>query len=89
MKTMQMWAISSLQRNGFQKCAVTVCFRRIRVGARGNRNKIFADTNKSGYVWTGPQTTSHLLALLCDYTTPFKVTVTQAKCDISNSLRIS
>ena len=30
-------------------CSYTVCFHRISVGARRNRNKMFAGTNESGY----------------------------------------
>ncbi len=30
-------------------------FRRIRVDAKRNRNKMLADTNESGYVWTEPK----------------------------------
>ena len=35
-------------------CGYRMRFRRIRVDAKRNRNKMFADTNESGYVWTGP-----------------------------------
>ena len=30
-------------------------FHQIRIDAKRNRNLMFADTNESGYVWTGPQ----------------------------------
>ena len=36
-------------------CGYGVRFRRIRVDDKRNRNKMFADTNESGYVWTGPK----------------------------------
>ena len=35
-------------------CGYGVRFRRIRVDDKRNRNKMFADSNESGYVWTGP-----------------------------------
>ena len=28
--------------------------------AKRNRNKMLADTNESGYVWTGPSSRSHV-----------------------------
>ena len=34
--------------------SANILFRRIRVDGKRNRNKMFADTNESGYVWTGP-----------------------------------
>ena len=36
-------------------CGYSVRFRRIRVDEGRIRNKMFADTNESGYVWTGPR----------------------------------
>ncbi len=36
-------------------CGYRMRFRRIRVDAKRNRNKMLADTNESGYVWTGPK----------------------------------
>ena len=36
-------------------CGYGVRFRRIRVDDKRNRNKMSADTNESGYVWTGPK----------------------------------
>ena len=36
-------------------CGYSVRFRRTRVDESRIRNKMFADTNKSGYVWTGPE----------------------------------
>ena len=36
-------------------CGYSMRFRRIRVDAKRNRNKMLADTNESGYVWTGPK----------------------------------
>ena len=36
-------------------CGYGVRFRRIRVDDKRNRNKMFADTDESGYVWTGPK----------------------------------
>ena len=33
----------------------SVRFRGIRMDARRNRDKMFADTNESGYMWTRPQ----------------------------------
>ena len=36
-------------------CGYDVRFRRIRVADKRNRNKMFADTNESVYVWTGPE----------------------------------
>ena len=37
-------------------CGCSVRFCRIRVDKSRIRKKMFADTNESGYVWTGPQT---------------------------------
>ena len=36
-------------------CGYSVRFRRIRVDESRIRNKMFADTNESWYVWTGPK----------------------------------
>ena len=35
--------------------SMTRAFRRIRVDESRIRNKLFADTNESGYVWTEPK----------------------------------
>ena len=37
-------------------CGYRMRFRRIRVDAKRNRDKMLADTNEFGYVWTGPMT---------------------------------
>ena len=36
-------------------CGYSVCFCWIRVDGKRNRDKMFADTNESGYVWTRPK----------------------------------
>ena len=45
----------------YEKCAYSVRTRRIRMDAKRNRNKMFADTNESGFVWTGQK--SRLVSL--------------------------
>ncbi len=42
-------------------CGYGMRFRRIRVDAKRNRNKMFADTNESGYVWTGPDIVTYFV----------------------------
>ena len=39
-------------------CGYSVRFRRIGVDESRIRNKMCADTNKTGYVWTGPYNTA-------------------------------
>ena len=50
-----------MQRNmGFLQALYFQCaFSPVRVDARSNRNKMFADTNESRYALTGPYTTNN------------------------------
>ncbi len=48
-------------------CGYSMRFRRIRVDAKRNRNKMLADTNESGYVWTGPVTELKKRSADCEF----------------------